>query len=61
MAHILSQMAQPMLPEPMGVLRAISEPSYEHQVVAQVEEATKKFGAGDLNKLYRSADTWTVK
>jgi 2-oxoglutarate ferredoxin oxidoreductase subunit beta len=61
LAHILSQMAQPTLPEPMGVLRAISEPCYERQVIQQVQDATARFGAGDLNKLYRSADTWTVK
>jgi len=61
LAHILSRMAQPLLPEPMGVLRAISEPTYEQQVVAQVEQTVRDFGPGDLNKLYNSGDTWTVK
>jgi 2-oxoglutarate/2-oxoacid ferredoxin oxidoreductase subunit beta len=60
LAHILSQMAQPYLPEPMGVFRAIEEPCYEQEVLQQVADTTKKFGPGDLNKLYRSADTWTV-
>jgi 2-oxoglutarate ferredoxin oxidoreductase subunit beta len=61
LAHILSQMSQPDLPEPVGVLRDIDEPCYEQQVVSQVKDAVAKFGAGNLNKLYASSDTWVVK
>ena len=61
LAHILSRMSHPELPEPMGVLRDIDEPSYEDQVIGQVNDTIAKYGTGDLNKLYASADTWVVK
>jgi 2-oxoglutarate ferredoxin oxidoreductase subunit beta len=60
LAYMLSRMREPNYPEPIGVFRAISEPVYEIGVLDQVDEAVRKKGRGDLNELFRSADTWEV-
>lgn len=56
-AFLLSQMEYPV---PLGVFRAVSEPTFEDRVYAQMEEARKKQGPGDLQKLVYSGDLWDV-
>ena len=60
MAYLLAQMRRPEFPEPLGVLRAVSQPTYESLLSAQVDAARKKHGPGDLDALFNDADTWTV-
>jgi 2-oxoglutarate ferredoxin oxidoreductase subunit beta len=49
------------MPEPIGVLRAVSGVStYDDQINQQVELAKSKWGAGDLQQLINSGDTWVV-
>src|SRR5690606_19584282 len=60
LAYLLSRMAYPEFPEPMGVLRCVDAPVYEDQVYEQINSSVKSKGEGDLNKLFHSADTWTV-
>jgi len=59
-AFALATLAPPVFPIPVGVLRAVERPSYEALLGTQIESATKQRGPGDLGKLMRSADTWTV-
>jgi 2-oxoglutarate ferredoxin oxidoreductase subunit beta len=60
-AFLLSRMdARPDFPTPIGVLRAVEAPSYEHEVREQLEEVTRKKGEGDLAALLRAGDTWEV-
>ena len=60
-AFLLSRMRHPEFPEPIGVLRCVSGVStYDEQINAQVEQAQKKYGAGNLQKLFSSGDTWQV-
>jgi 2-oxoglutarate ferredoxin oxidoreductase subunit beta len=59
-AFALATLAPPVFPIPVGVLRAVERPSYERLLEAQIDTATQQRGAGDLAKLLRSADTWTV-
>ena len=59
-AWMLSRMEYPEFPTPMGVILDIDRPVYDHSVWAQVAEAKAKRGEGDLARLYRAADTWTV-
>jgi 2-oxoglutarate/2-oxoacid ferredoxin oxidoreductase subunit beta len=61
LAYLLSRMHNPEFPEPIGVFRAVDRPKYDELLNLQVEEATRTQGAGDLDKLFRSGDTWTVK
>jgi 2-oxoglutarate ferredoxin oxidoreductase subunit beta len=61
-AFLLSRMDQmPGFPTPIGVLRAVDAPSYETLVADQVRAVTEKKGKGDLGKLLRTGDTWSVK
>ena len=58
---MLARMSYPDMPEPIGVLRAVEGvATYDDQINDQVELAKTQRGEGDLDKLYRSADTWVV-
>jgi 2-oxoglutarate ferredoxin oxidoreductase subunit beta len=59
-AFALATLAPPVFPIPVGVLRVVERPSYERMLDAQIESAVATRGKGDLAKLLRSADTWTV-
>jgi 2-oxoglutarate ferredoxin oxidoreductase subunit beta len=60
-AFALSRLSHgPYGPTPLGVFRDVSRPSYDGAMQAQLEQATAKLGAGDLDKLIRSHGTWTV-
>ncbi|MHB8874672.1 MAG: 2-oxoacid:ferredoxin oxidoreductase subunit beta [Myxococcaceae bacterium] len=49
------------LPMPMGVFRAISRPSHSELEYQMHADVTKAKGVGDLQKLLKSKDCWTVK
>lgn len=60
LAMLLARLRPPM-PVAFGVLYRIQRPTYDAGVLAQVDEAKAKPGAGDLNKLLRGRSSWTVK
>ncbi len=60
LVNILARMRHPKFPEPIGVFRSVEQPMYDVQVNQQVESAIANRGAGDLNKLFNSGDTWQV-
>ncbi|MEM7453260.1 MAG: 2-oxoacid:ferredoxin oxidoreductase subunit beta [Planctomycetota bacterium] len=60
LAFMLSRLRVPEFPEPMGVLRDIDRPIYNVEINDQVASAKEKSGAGSLDKLFSSGDTWTV-
>ena len=58
---MMARMSYPVMPEPIGVLRAVEGvPTYDDQINEQVTAATETKGAGDLDSLFTSGDTWTV-
>ncbi|MEZ6141906.1 MAG: 2-oxoacid:ferredoxin oxidoreductase subunit beta [Zavarzinella sp.] len=59
--YMLSSFSCPAFPEVFGVLRQITEPSYDQLVEKQLEDVIKKRGAGDLDQLFRNDDLWTVE
>jgi 2-oxoglutarate/2-oxoacid ferredoxin oxidoreductase subunit beta len=61
LAFLLSRLRYPEFPEPMGVFRAVETPTYESLVTAQIQKATEKLGAGDLEALFNAGDTWIVE
>ncbi len=61
LAYLLSRMRYPDFPEPIGVFRAVDKPKYDHELNAQVEQAIREKGEGDLATLFNSGDTWEVK
>ena len=61
LAYLLSRMRHPEFPEPIGVLRAVDRPKYDHMLNDQIEEARKNAGNGDLAELFSSGETWSVE
>lgn len=48
-------------PQPVGIFRAVERATYEDMLTDQIEAAIGKQGAGSLEKLINSGDTWTVE
>ena len=48
------------LPRPFGVFYQTDRSCYEDMLQAQVDEVMTKKGKGDLNKLIRGNETWTI-
>jgi 2-oxoglutarate ferredoxin oxidoreductase subunit beta len=61
LAFMLSRMRQPEMPEPLGVFRAVEQPTYGDLVRGQVTEAIAAHGEGDLQSLVTGNETWTVE
>tara|TARA_A100001015_G_scaffold316872_1_gene432300 strand:+ start:780 stop:1787 length:1008 start_codon:yes stop_codon:yes gene_type:complete len=62
LAHIIANWTtHPVLPEPIGVLYSVDKPTYNSEMVAQVDSAVKAKGAGKVKDLLNAGDTWTVK
>ena len=62
LAHIIANWtSHPILPEPIGVIYSVDRPTYNSEMVAQVEAAVKQKGEGKVQDLLDSGDTWTVK
>ena len=51
----------PTEPTAIGVFRDIKRPVYGEAMDLQIQQATEKLGAGDLDKLLHSGDTWIVR
>ena len=60
-AFMLSRMVYPDFPEPMGVFYSIKDDCYEDLLAEQVHDAIVAKGAGDLESLFSSGDTYTVE
>ena len=60
-AFALASLTRPTFPLPIGVFRAVETPTYEAMLGQQVDDAVAKRGAGSLEGLLSSGDTWTIK
>jgi 2-oxoglutarate ferredoxin oxidoreductase subunit beta len=62
-AFLLSHMElRPGFPTPIGVLRSWDNvPRYEDVSAQQIQAVIAKRGKGDIAKLLRTGDTWTVQ
>ena len=60
LAHLLSRMVYPNLPECVGVLRCVERPTYGDMLDGQIEEAIRSEGAGQLDELFVGDDAWAV-
>jgi 2-oxoglutarate ferredoxin oxidoreductase subunit beta len=61
LAYLLTHLGEPDFPVPLGVFRAVERPTYDGLLQEQIQQATSKPGAGDLQALLSSGDTWTVE
>jgi 2-oxoglutarate/2-oxoacid ferredoxin oxidoreductase subunit beta len=60
-AFMLARMEQPDFPQPVGIFRAVTRPSYDQMMAEQIDSAIAKSGPGTLDKLIYSGDMWTVE
>ena len=62
LAHIIANWtSNPDLPEPIGVIYSIDKPTYNQDMVDQINFAKKKKGTGSVQDLLNAGDTWVVK
>ncbi|HEV2799674.1 MAG TPA: 2-oxoacid:ferredoxin oxidoreductase subunit beta [Pyrinomonadaceae bacterium] len=60
-AFMLARMEYPDFPQPVGIFRAVERDTYEDMLEAQIDAAREKQGAGNLEKLINSGETWVVQ
>ena len=58
---MLAELAPPSFPLPIGVIRRVELPTFDASVRSQIAEITKDQGAGDLQQVLDSGQTWTVE
>jgi 2-oxoglutarate ferredoxin oxidoreductase subunit beta len=59
-AHMLTHMPFPEFPAALGVLYAVSRPTYDGALHDQQSAAKARYGAPDLQKLLRGGETWEI-
>ena len=52
--------SNPDLPEPIGVIYSIDKPTYNQDMVDQINQAKEKKGVGKVQDLLNAGDTWKV-
>ena len=60
LAYLLTRFEHPQFPVPIGVFRAVEEPTYDRMVNEHLDAAVKKGGKADINALLRGKETWVV-
>jgi len=60
LSFLLAEMEAPEFPIPVGVFRRIERPTYEAGLHAQIDEARKGKGEGDMRSLIYGTNTWEV-
>ena len=61
LAHIIANWtSNPDLPEPIGVIYSIDKPTYNQDMVDQINNAKDKKGPGNVQDLLNAGDTWKV-
>jgi 2-oxoglutarate ferredoxin oxidoreductase subunit beta len=61
LAFFLAQFDAPKFPVPLGVFRAVRQPTYEEMNTQLHTDAAARKGRGTLAGLFSSGDTWTIK
>jgi 2-oxoglutarate ferredoxin oxidoreductase subunit beta len=61
LALVLSRMFWPEFPVPVGVLRAVPRPTHDQLIEEQIATAIARSGEGDLERVLRGGETWTVE
>jgi 2-oxoglutarate ferredoxin oxidoreductase subunit beta len=60
LAYMLTKMSFPEFPVALGVLYAVSRPTYDGTLRQQQAAARAKVGTGNLQKLLRGGSTWEI-
>ena len=57
---MLARMRPPELPAALGIIRAINRPTFDGDIISQVEKERKNRKFKNVNQLLLSGDTWKV-
>ena len=60
-SFMLAHIYWPEFPVPVGVIRNVSRPTHDQMLNDQIAQATATRGQGDLARLLRGGETWTVE
>jgi 2-oxoglutarate ferredoxin oxidoreductase subunit beta len=60
-SFLLSNLAQPDFPEPMGVFRAVEQDPFDALVHTQIAQARAQRGDPDLQTMLDGSESWTVQ
>jgi 2-oxoglutarate/2-oxoacid ferredoxin oxidoreductase subunit beta len=60
LAYLMSRLDLPEFPMPIGVFRQVERPAYDASAREQITSAQAKRGKGEIMKLLKSGETWTV-
>jgi 2-oxoglutarate ferredoxin oxidoreductase subunit beta len=61
LSFIMADMTyKPNLPRPIGIFLSINRPTYEAEMMRQINSAKEKRGEGDMKKLLNSGETWVI-
>lgn len=62
LSFILARMSSiPELPRPVGIIYDVPRAVYEGEISRQIQTAIQKQGEGNLEKLLRHGETWSIK
>ena len=61
LAMLLARLGPPDFPTPIGVLRAVDEPTFDGRTREQGAEAVARSGPGEISDLLFSGDRWDVR
>ncbi|MFL5711298.1 MAG: thiamine pyrophosphate-dependent enzyme, partial [Chloroflexota bacterium] len=61
LALMLSRMAWPDFPVPVGVFRAVERPTHDRLIEDQIAAAVARSGSGTLEDVLSGGETWTVE
>jgi len=59
-AMLIAQLAPPEFPVPLGVFRAVEQPTYEQLNAELAVTARARHGEGNLDQLLHTGTTWTI-
>jgi len=60
LGFLLSRMAPPAFPTPIGVIRVVEKPTFDEMINRQLADAKAKSKEEDLDQLLHRGDVWTV-
>jgi 2-oxoglutarate/2-oxoacid ferredoxin oxidoreductase subunit beta len=60
-SQLLARMRHPDFPTPIGVVRSVAKPTYEHLMTQQTAAAVARFGTPTLEQMMAGSDTWVVE
>jgi 2-oxoglutarate ferredoxin oxidoreductase subunit beta len=59
--NLIAQMRPPEFPAALGVIRKVSQPTFDEEILNQLEHEQKNAKFKTVDELLKSGETWEVK